>query len=351
VAERDPMAGVRIEEYGVPDSEDALALERACPQGSGLRLGFRRTSFHRRAESFAEFRILVARFEGRLVGTQAVAIKDIALAGRRTRGAFLFDLRVHPDFRRRRGIGRHLAREARDWGLARAELAYLYTMAENRAVARIAGALGAAPVGGYAYLVVPTALLKRSRRVVRRAHFVDAEGRFRRANQGFDLDTRPSATIPGPGYRGSWLVGRDEEDGAGCSAWDNRDILAEVVEALPRGLSLLGHLQHALPWVRHLGLPPLPRLGEQIRSWYLFDFFAANAGSTFDLLCGVGTDAREANIDYLYVVHATGDACVAAAQRRFPTSLAPIVPYRLLARDRQGPAPPFPRLHVDIRDV
>ena len=60
-------ASVVLGDYQVSDSPEALALERECAQGRGLRLSFRRETFHRRAEGFAVHRLFTARAGGRLV--------------------------------------------------------------------------------------------------------------------------------------------------------------------------------------------------------------------------------------------------------------------------------------------
>src|SRR4029453_15041371 len=64
-------AGGVIGGYSPEKSEEALALERLCVQGISYRLSFRRSTFHRRAENFPEWRIFTARLEGRLVGVAA----------------------------------------------------------------------------------------------------------------------------------------------------------------------------------------------------------------------------------------------------------------------------------------
>jgi len=134
-------AGVVIGVYSPEESEEALALERLCVQGISYRLSFRRSTFHRRAENFPEWRIFTARLEGRLVGVAAGAVKEVLLHGQPTRASFFFDLRVHPAFRGR-GIARRLAVEAKAWGRARASFSYTYTLADNRVARHLAEVFG-----------------------------------------------------------------------------------------------------------------------------------------------------------------------------------------------------------------
>jgi len=97
--------GLVLGRYRPEESGDALALERLCPQGTSYRLSFRRPTFHRRAETYDEWRIVTARLEGSLVGLVAGAIKPVELWGEAMRAAFFFDLRVHPAVRGR-GVAR-----------------------------------------------------------------------------------------------------------------------------------------------------------------------------------------------------------------------------------------------------
>lgn len=87
--------------YSAADNSEALELERACAQGSSYRMSFRRSTFHRRAENFGDWRIFTARSNGRLAGVVAVAIKDAVLLG----GAPSRDRPLLPGARSTRGVG------------------------------------------------------------------------------------------------------------------------------------------------------------------------------------------------------------------------------------------------------
>jgi GNAT superfamily N-acetyltransferase len=338
-----------LDEYGPGDNQEALALERICLQGRAFRLSFRRSHFHRRAENFADHRIITARLGGRLVGIAAMAFKDVILGGRSLRAVFLFDLRVHPSYRNR-GIARRLGREIELYSSPRSDLGYAYTVADNRAARGMCALFGAQDVGGYAYLVYPAfrALPAASRAGAATLEEVHRE--MLRVAGPFDFYADPLPEGRMQGHVASWLVRRRGQI-AGCSAWNNREILSEVVERLPLRLraasGLLDRWPFALP-----ARPRLPRPGEELRSWYLFDMFASDPLLARDLMRQVSAAARERGIDYCYLPHLPGDGWVRAVRADIPRFFASTVPYRLQAFDwPRNPVPRVERIYLDVRDL
>jgi GNAT superfamily N-acetyltransferase len=331
------------------DDGEALELERACVQGTSYRLSFRRERFELRARLFGEHRILTARLQGRLVGTVAAALKDAELWGRPVRAAFYFDLRVHPAVRGR-GVARRLIAEIDSWARPRSDLGYLYTMADNRIVSRLAGLFGAADVGGYAYLVYPTYRPLSPRQVPRPASAAEVHAALLRCCGPFDFLCGPLGAGPlGTPHAGSWIV-ESAGQAAGCSAWSMRGILSEVIEAVPRALDAVQRLSRKWP-LRLVRWPHLPVAGEELRSWYLFDFHATDASLARDLVRHVAAEAREHGIDYLYLVFGPRDRWLRAVRSDVPRIFAPVVPYRGLARLPEGGRGRVDRLYVDVRDL
>jgi GNAT superfamily N-acetyltransferase len=341
-----PAAPV-LADYTEADNGEALALERFCTQGGALRLSFHRPTFHRRAEMFPWHRLITARRDGDLIGVVAVAIKDVELFGRADRAAFLFDLRVHPRARGR-GVARALATEALDWGFRSAQIAYLYTVDENRAVRQMGRDFGGTEAGRCSYLVLP-AISGETHRDVRPCPATDVRAELRRVSGPFDLiaEPIPAAVLAGP-WQGSWIIRRGGRV-AGCSAWSNREIFAEVVEALPLHLRLAGAVSRVAPLRQRL--PHVPRAGEQLRSWYLYDAFADDEELARVLLRHVAGEARAQGIHHLYLVHTPRERWVETIRRALPRLFTPLVRYTMLARTAAGPCPSFDRLHVDIRDL
>lgn len=344
--------GLRIEPYDpARDSEEAMAMEAMAPQGEAFRLTFRRATFHRRAESFAEHFILVARKDGRLVGTYAVAFKDVLLQGEPLRSAFIFDMRVHPEHRRQ-GVATRMAACMLEWGQGKADLVYTWVVDDNRAIQAMISASATAAIevaGRYAYQVYPTYRDLSSEHLPREVHPDEVFEAHRRTDGPFDFDTDPRQGGDLRPRVSSWLVA-DGEALAGCSVWDNHDILGEVVERMPVGLRVAGAVMGAVPFAR---LPHVPRPGEPLRSWYIYDAFASRPDLARDLYRHLAHVARAQGIDYLYIVHTPHQRpWVEVVAADIPKAFAPVIPYAMFGGwGRPEPFPRFERVYVDIRDL
>ena len=343
-----PQDELVIADYEPDDNAATLELDRRCLQGDAYRLSFRRSTFDRRARNYREWRLLVARLKDQVVGTVGMARKDVTLEGESTSAGFFFDLRVHPDHRRQ-GIAQHLAGEALDWALARAPLAYIYVVADNRITQHLATLFGASNAGTYAYLVFPTYRVGRARTEARRASFEEVHAAFLAHSQPFQLYMNPQCRPGQGGYVRSWLLSRGTAV-AGCSAWNNRGILAEVVERLPVPLRLVRRTISAWP-LRLRAWPHVPDEGEELRSWYVFDFFATSTEAARELMRNVEHEAVTSGIDYCYVIHQPADAWVNALRADCPRLFSPTIAYRRLARIADGSPVRFERAYVDIRDL
>ena len=338
-----------IEPYTPADDGACLDLERRSPQGGTLRLGFRRPTFHRRAENFDEHELLVARLDGRIVGVTGVAFKDVAMHGRTLRAAFYFDLRIDPAVRRR-GLATRLAGESARRARPRCDLGYCYAMDDNRAMEAMRRLFGCWTVGGYRYLVFPTYRRRVARRPAVASTLSEVHDRLLATAPPFDWYTDPRVGGSTAGHVASWHL--DTPDGrAGCSAWDNRGILAEVVERLPWPLHLLGAAS-ARGLLGGIPRPRIPCEGETLRSWYLFDVHGSTPELVVDLVRHVAGEARDAGIEWLYLPWIAGDEPWAAALRQeVPRMFSPVLRYRLMV-GRPLPAPPvLARAYVDVRDL
>lgn len=348
------IPGLSIEAYSPSMSDECRELERRCPQGRGLRLGFERDEFHGRSESYDEWAILVARAEGRAIGTFAYALKDVSLHGAPERAAFFYDGRVLPELRGRglaRAMGRQAVESARNAG---ARLCYGYCVDDNEAARAVGGAIGGSPVGGYRYLVWPVRDRGPSRSGL--------GGPFRevsadRAHADFLAHSGPFDFYCDP-FRGGRLQGHVAScrgSDAGASIWSNAGILEEKIEALPWPQRFAG-LASRLPFSARLGVPRLPARGERIRSWIVFDFFARTGEDAIALMDQVNARALAAGIEWCYVIVADGPSPWLSELRAAsgPSVFSPLVRYALvMGVPGQGgePTPHIRRTYIDVRDV
>jgi GNAT superfamily N-acetyltransferase len=340
-------ADVVIGVYAPEESPEALELEKRCVQGASYRMSFRRSSFHRRAENYPESRIFTARVAGRLVGLTAAAIKDVVLRGEPARASFFFDARVDPGLRGQ-GIGRLLGEEALAWASPRSSFGYTYTLADNRVAAHLASSYGV-EAAGYSYMIIPVFRRATPGYAAGRASFEEVHAAMLASSPPFDLYTNPDCRPGRGGYLESWIV-RKGRDHAGCSVWSNRGILGEVIEAIPVPMRIAAWLTRA-PLIRARPWPHFPAPGEELRSWYLFDFFATDPALGRDLMRQVANQALDHSIDYCYLPHYTHDAWSAAVRADLPRLFAPVIPYRMLVKRSEPGVRPIERAYVDVRDL
>ncbi|MDV2478741.1 MAG: GNAT family N-acetyltransferase [bacterium] len=119
---------VTVREATAADNDALIALDRQCAMGEAMTLAFDRApDFFARHKVYERWTTLVAEApDGAPVGTGSMALKTLLVGGRPVEAAYLMDLRVHPDWRRR-GVGRAIGDGLRDL-LIKAAPAFAYLM-------------------------------------------------------------------------------------------------------------------------------------------------------------------------------------------------------------------------------
>ncbi|MGA1820376.1 MAG: GNAT family N-acetyltransferase [Thermoplasmatota archaeon] len=254
---------LEIEPYHKDMSNECLELEALCPQGDAYRLSFVRETFHKRGEHFDNWQVLVARKGKKMVGVVGVALKDMDLQGRPLKGAFFFDLRVHPKHRRQ-GIAQKLGWTAKDWALENgAEYHYLYCINDNRAMLAIGSLVRGVEVGGYDLLVWPVYKKFKVQGKFQEASPEDVHRECLEVNGPYDLYSDPFKGGQLSGHQASFRI-----EGAGCSTWSNRGILEERVESIPGKFEFYRKTMSMWPLSR-MRHPHLPAKGEVLKGLYV----------------------------------------------------------------------------------
>lgn len=341
------QSAIRVRDYEPADDRDALELESRCPQGQAFRIVFARSSFHRRTAGFGEARLIGAWREGGLIAIGAGAIKPVRWEDRETSALLLYDFRVDPAYRRE-GVARQLTETLIDWAKSRAEIGYAYAVGDNRSIQSMAREwIGADTAPAFELLAYPThrrvktmALEEIAAREVRERHLRSLGPR--------PLECGSDGAIGSSQRLASWSLPGVEP--GGCSVWTTRDVFEEVLIGLPFAL-------RAASWAlggataRRLGLPHVPRLGEHLRSWMLFDLFSRDGAAARQLVAAVARRARERAIDYCHVVLPPGSPLVEALWRDVPKPFAPVLPFTIMARTIAGRPLALPAPAIDPRDI
>ena len=338
---------IRVRELEHSDDCEALELERRCPQGEAFRIVFARDSFQRRTAGFGEARLVGAWHADRLIAIGGGAIKTVRWDGRETKALLLYDFRVDPACRRE-GVARHLADTLIDWARPRAEIGYAFAVGDNRAIQAMARQwIGADTAPAFDLVTYPTH--RRATTVGLREIVADeVRNRHLKSFGPRSLECQSDGALASPQCIGSWCLAGTEP--GGCSAWTNRGVFEEVLTGLPFAL-------HVASWAlggdtaRRFGLPHVPRLGERLSSWMLFDLYARDESVARRLVAAVAQLAREQAIDYCHVILQPGSPVVQALRRDVPKPFAPVLPFTIMARTIAGRPLALRAPAIDPRDI
>ncbi|MFQ5798493.1 MAG: GNAT family N-acetyltransferase [Bacteroidota bacterium] len=337
------MSNLRILPYAVEDNEAALSLEEQCVQGKSLSLKFCRQTFHARSEVYDNCRILCAKAGGKLVGIVAATVKVVRLRNEMIRAAYIYDLRVHPDYRNY-GLAKRLASAVlADIGQS-VDCIYTLIAGQNeRAIGLARRSFGAMVVLPLIYAVLP--VYKRLRN--------EEDHRFRNASRVHEMYLKRNRCIEFVpqfdekklhGYVASVSLGNLEE--GACSIWTNENLLAEQVVTVPVYFRILRVM--STPLRPFLKMPSIPMSDEIVRSWYLFHFYATNQRSARNLIATVNNFAVTHDKKFLYILLQSHDPALVLIRR----SGCPVFtfPYLLFAKGQKIPCQ-SDKVYLDIKDV
>lgn len=337
------MSDLRILPYTGEDNEAALSLEEQCVQGKSLSLKFCRPTFHARSEVYDNCRILCAKVGGMLVGIVAGTVKFVKLREEMIRAAYIYDLRVHPDYRKY-GLAKRLASAVLDDIGQSVDCIYTLIAGQNeRAIGLARRSFGAKVVLPLTYAVLP---VYKTLKEEEQHRFTDASG----VHQTY-LERNPSMEFVPEfdeqkllGYVASLSVANPEE--GSCSIWTNENLLAEQVVTVPVYLRILRAM--TTPLRPFLKMPSIPMSDEIVRSWFLFDFYATDERSARNLMATVNNFALSHDKKFVYIFLQSHDPALVLIRR----SGCPVFtfPYLLLAKGQKIPCE-SDKVYLDIRDV
>jgi GNAT superfamily N-acetyltransferase len=336
------VENIRIVPYSTADNEYALILEEQCVQGESLSLKFRRPTFHARSEVYEKYKILCAKVNNSMVGIIAGAEKFVRLRNEIVRTIYIYDLRVHPGYRKQ-GMARRLASALLEC-FGEADCIYSLIAGKNKSALIVARRVfDAQVVLPLTYVIIP----------VYKKQKEEIDFRFSGASEVHETYIRLHPDIKFvPAFDEKSLVGYISSitllniDSCGFSFWTNKNLLEEQVVNIPFQFRLMRLLM--APFHPFLKLPHIPKPGEIIQSWFLFDFCATDKKSTQSLLTIANNIAFDNDRTFLYLLLRNNDITL-----RFIKNsgfMVFTVPYFFLAKGRNIPAE-TDQIYIDIRDL
>ncbi len=337
------MIKLDIVPYTVEDNEAALFLEEQCVQGGSLALKYRRPTFHARSEVYEKYRIICAKHDGKLVGISAWSEKNVRIHNSPVRAAYAYDLRVLPAYRTR-GVALKIMKATLDDIFLQTDFIYTLIAGQNEVAFKLVRHMfGMRTVVPLTYIIMPVFKRLKSDKDHCTADAREVHERFLSGNSGLEM-------VPGfdvarlKGYVLSFVEKQQRQ--AGCSLWTNENILAEQVVAVPKYLQVL-RIAYA-PMRLFMPLPVIPKRGDVLRSWFLFDLYAASKEYLYELLATVNNKALENDIQYLYILLQNRDGLRGLIPELGLRTFT--LPYAFLCRPG-GVLNESDNIYIDVRDI
>lgn len=307
---------MRIRAATAEDNSRLIAIERLTPQGGRIQLASERKDYFFRAKKFESPILFVAEDEdqGHILGIMGVGPVAVRLRGEITRGGFIFDWRSNP--LTQKGLPRHMFRL---WQAAQAEIAqrnlefvFGYVKEDNERSLGILTKYGAKVVETKEFLTMPVhASFCRKQAEVNKVVFIRTidkeEDKAILENNFGTLDLFPE--LPQSGVlttqKKRYLFGQFTYGKSAVKVLDTNAEYSQRVLNMPLLYKIVRPLFHVGSKV--LSLPHIPKLGDEIRVWQLYDLILDQPGDLYYLLEKVRLAAKDNNVNYLVICMSAED--------------------------------------------
>lgn len=287
------MSDVIIRAYLPTDNQKALEIERLSPQGKTVKIRFSRPRFEARALAYQKAELFCAEKSGELAGVAAIAKKRVLSKQGPLTASYLFDLRVHPQFRSL-GIAR-LLHERRLLSAQDTDLAYALVVADNARAIHLFEQMKFKNVSDQRLLVFSVSGWRSGNQPLLPTDWTVLRERYTQHGDKsiWQYPERNYATLGDVGLYSN------KNRTAFAGVWSNQSIMIEVVLEVSLKLRVLGTALH--PFRRLLPVPPVPTPGKEIPSWYIHSFSTEKEVDTLPFLRSLLDLARDRGVEYLYI--------------------------------------------------
>jgi len=292
------------------DNAKLIEIEQMTPQGEQIKLVSERKDYFFRAKKFETPILLVAEddVQGDILGVMGVGPVSVRLQGETVRGGLIFDWRSNP--LTQKGLPRHMLRL---WQAAQSEIdnqniqfIFGYVKEDNMRSMSILQKYGAQDVEQKTFLTMPVhASFCRDLHGVNQVDLartidVNREKRILEENFGsLDLFTEQSDTQFLAKQWDQYLFGKFTFGQSSMKVWDTTAEYSQRVLNMPRLYKLARPVFKAASKV--IALPRIPRLGDEIKVWQLYDLILDKPDDLPYLLERIRLAAIDSSIDYLVI--------------------------------------------------
>jgi GNAT superfamily N-acetyltransferase len=344
---------ITIRKATLNDGHALSHIDTLCTQGKGVVFHYQRPNFFARSGVYKRWSSFIAEEGNTIVGTASACLKKINIAGNYYPAGYVYDLRIHPEWRRQ-GISYRLLEAAETY--LRHEgvrFAYTYILDVNVIAKRVCHVFGMQPAGCYTSLIFPCFETKNAhitlitdeeqptyiKQIEERQKYYDlAEKNSLSAQYGKPHDNAP--------FLGIFRSVKDKD--ASISIWDSSVLSTKVVDRIPVALRILDLTGG---WLRKkLKLPRLPGKNKPLRIWQLFDIWSEEDDPDIiqSLVKGVQNLAYKEGIHMLIMYLDTNDRLNSILR---PLAGITMKGFVLMRTPRFGEKPPaLKKIYLDVRD-
>ena len=335
------------------DNQGLCQVDFLCTQGKGLVFHYEREDFFLRPKLYDKWAVYIAEIGGVIAGSISACVKDVHLNGSVVRIGYVFDWRVHPDYRLTRAAAA-LVQAAKEYLLQEgAQYAYTYVLGSNIATMRMVQKMGmfiAAPFQVFFLSALPTGV--DVLRISDKDRLNDAWARIEKYQSRYDLSEQISLArryvcpFPGSPFHGIFTL-PGSSDVQGCM-WDSSVLSTKVVDRIPflyRATAIMPP-----PVRRLLGLPPLPEKGQPLRIHHIFDvaWDEEDIDPALKLIAGLRALAGSEGGQIVMCHLDARDPLCASVKRQAFYSLEGTLLLRTTINGEKPP--PLSRAYFDVRD-
>lgn len=253
--------------YKSTDDTQLKNLDQLCPQGSGISVYHRCTRFAAHAEMFQNHFTMVAEYDGEAIGVASGALKKAWFGEEKLEIGYLFDLRVHPNMRKR-GIADRLIRTVEDVLESKgAKLLYAIIMQTNAPALNLLDKLGYETFTIFQTEAIP---IYRYQRVTSQVNVLRSPKEIRSIVnpyfEGFPFFVSGTERYPQSGEYEFFYMNTSDSFAGICKSTRKR-VFEEVINSLTPPIKIarfvFNLLQPAYP------MPNIPREDEVLSAWWL----------------------------------------------------------------------------------
>lgn len=326
---------VLIEDYSEEYREAATQLESLCVQGNKIKISFYREDFAARSCSYEEYSIICGFDKEKLIALGAGALKDVKIRDKHAKAGYIYDLRTHPS-QRKKGIATEIITTLES-KMEDADFFYTFVISDNEAALKVFKKLGYINLNQFNLLLIPTFKIRKINIHANEISLDDTKKKVKEKYSNLDFFCEPLNLHSSPGYISSYEI----TDKAFCSIWSNEKIMREKVIDAPTPLKIMGKLFDFASYF--FAVPYVPKEGESVRSWILFNFYAENDQSATELFFNINNLALKNKVDYVIFPMQSKDRYFEQFKKRSFTNLE----FSILQKNEKVTGD----VYLDIRDL